>query len=403
MKASTPHAHGNPRQQPPANTTTLTIRHRILFSCGASALAALIVAAVALTALIKPSPETQTFALETELVLGLLLLLASLYGMFSLTKVVCGGLIRMRAKFSELADTLDISRRAASPRMDEFGRAAVEFDRMLSRIESAIVAVSASAQGVATATGEIASGNHDLSSRTEQQAASLEETASSMLQLSDTVRHNAAHSQEASQLARSAVQFAQRSGTAVAEMVSVIGEVSENSNKIAEINGLIEGVAFQTNILALNAAVEAARAGEQGRGFAVVAGEVRSLAQRTSAAAREIKQLISTSSVTVEKSLSRATDVKAAMEEVHRAIDKVSDLVDEIASATNEQNRSLGEVSQAVSQMEGVTQQNAALVEQIAAASVSLRDQAHDLRSTVEQFTLRESFNMSRGAAALHA
>jgi methyl-accepting chemotaxis protein len=384
MKASASHTHGNLR-------ATLTIRHRILLSCGASGALALIVGVVALWALIRPSPQTQASAVETELVLGLLLLLASLYGMFSLTKVVCGGLFRMRAKFSELADTLDVSRRAASPRMDEFGMAAVEFDRMLARIESAIVTVSASAQGVATATGEIASGNHDLSSRTEQQAASLEETASSMLHLTDTVRDNAAHSQEASQLARSAVQYAQRSGMAVAEMVSVIGEVSDSSSKIAEINGLIEGVAFQTNILALNAAVEAARAGEQGRGFAVVAGEVRSLAQRTSAAAREIKQLISTSSVTVEKSLSRATDVKAAMDEVHRAIDKVSDLVGEIASATEEQSRSLGEVSQAVSQMEGVTQQNAALVEQIAAASVSLRDQAKDLRSTVEQFTLRSA------------
>lgn len=396
MNAFDKNIHGTPRQSPTAGALVVTIRHRILFSCGLGIIAALIVATAALTALMQRTPEMQTFALEAELVVGVLLLFASLYGAFNLTTVVCGGLLRMRAKFAELADTLDISRRAASPRLDEFGLAAVEFDRMLSRIESAIVAVSASAQGVATATGEIASGNLDLSSRTEQQAASLEETASSMLQLSDTVRHNAVHSQEASQLARSAVHFAQRSDAAVTEMVNVIGEVSENSNQIAEINGLIEGVAFQTNILALNAAVEAARAGEQGRGFAVVAGEVRSLAQRTSVAAREIRQLISTSSVTVEKSLSRATDVKDAMGEVHRAIDKVSNLVGEIASATDEQSRSLGEVSQAVSQMEGVTQQNAALVEQIAAASESLRKQATGLRSTVEQFTLRESAMTAR-------
>ncbi len=379
--------HQPNRQQQHANA--FTVRHRILLYFSGCMAVTLVVLSVAITALVERTTEAQTIALIVAAVAAFLLFLASVLGMLSFLKVVHGGLLRMRAKFAELADTLDISRRAASPRMDEFGLAAVEFDRMLSRIESAIIAVSASAQGVATATGEIASGNLDLSSRTEQQAASLEETASSMLQLSDTVRDNASSAQQANRAASSAVRYAQLSGVAVAEMVTTIGEVSENSKRIAEINGLIEGVAFQTNILALNAAVEAARAGEQGRGFAVVAGEVRSLAQRTSAAAREIKLLIATSSSTVETSLSRATDVKDSMDEVHRAIANVSSLVDEIACATEEQSRSLGEVSQAVSQMEGVTQQNAALVEQIAAASDALREQATGLRRTVDQFTLR--------------
>jgi methyl-accepting chemotaxis protein len=203
----------------------------------------------------------------------------------------------MRAKFAELADTLDVSRRATSPRMDEFGRAAVEFDRMLSRIESTVRTVRRATENVATATVEIASGNQDLSSRTEQQAASIEETAASMLQLTEAVQQNRDRACVANKLALNAVELAERGDSAADEMSQSITAVSEQAGKIAVIIGLIEGVAFQTNILALNAAVEAARAGEEGRGFAVVAGEVRSLAQRTSTAAREIKALIDASRV----------------------------------------------------------------------------------------------------------
>ncbi|WP_334005087.1 methyl-accepting chemotaxis protein [Burkholderia cepacia] len=239
---------------------------------------------------------------------------------------------------------------------------------------------------VATGAGEIASGNQDLSSRTEQQAASLQETASSMEQLTSTVRLNADNAQQASGLANNASEVAQRGSSAVGLMVDTMTDISASSAKIAEITGIIEGIAFQTNILALNAAVEAARAGEQGRGFAVVASEVRSLAQRSSSAAKEIRELISQSVRKIEDGSHIANNAGDTMSEVTHAISRVTDIMGEIAAASSEQSRGIEQVNLAITQMDEVTQQNAALVEQAAAASKSLEEQGNRLAEAVSLF-----------------
>ncbi|MDW9234262.1 hypothetical protein C7S15_7953 [Burkholderia cepacia] len=241
---------------------------------------------------------------------------------------------------------------------------------------------------VATGAGEIASGNQDLSSRTEQQAASLQETASSMEQLTSTVRLNADNAQQASGLANNASEVAQRGSSAVGLMVDTMTDISASSAKIAEITGIIEGIAFQTNILALNAAVEAARAGEQGRGFAVVASEVRSLAQRSSSAAKEIRELISQSVRKIEDGSHIANNAGDTMSEVTHAISRVTDIMGEIAAASSEQSRGIEQVNLAITQMDAVTQQNAALVEQAAAASKSLEEQGNRLADAVSLFRL---------------
>ncbi|EMD9436611.1 methyl-accepting chemotaxis protein [Burkholderia cepacia] len=241
---------------------------------------------------------------------------------------------------------------------------------------------------VATGAGEIASGNQDLSSRTEQQAASLQETASSMEQLTSTVRLNADNAQQASGLANNASEVAQRGSSAVGLMVDTMTDISASSAKIAEITGIIEGIAFQTNILALNAAVEAARAGEQGRGFAVVASEVRSLAQRSSSAAKEIRELISQSVRKIENGSHIANNAGDTMSEVTHAISRVTDIMGEIAAASSEQSRGIEQVNLAITQMDEVTQQNAALVEQAAAASKSLEEQGNRLAEAVSLFRL---------------
>ncbi|VWB61392.1 methyl-accepting chemotaxis sensory transducer [Burkholderia lata] len=241
---------------------------------------------------------------------------------------------------------------------------------------------------VATGAGEIASGNQDLSSRTEQQAASLQETASSMEQLTSTVRLNADNAQQASGLANNASEVAQRGSTAVGLMVDTMTDISASSAKIAEITAIIEGIAFQTNILALNAAVEAARAGEQGRGFAVVASEVRSLAQRSSSAAKEIRELISQSVRKIQDGSHIANNAGETMNQVTHAIARVTDIMGEIAAASNEQSRGIEQVNLAITQMDEVTQQNAALVEQAAAASKSLEEQGGRLADAVSLFRL---------------
>ncbi|MDN7908860.1 methyl-accepting chemotaxis protein [Burkholderia cepacia] len=241
---------------------------------------------------------------------------------------------------------------------------------------------------VATGASEIASGNQDLSSRTEQQAASLQETASSMEQLTSTVRLNADNAQQASGLANNASEVAQRGSSAVGLMVDTMTDISASSAKIAEITGIIEGIAFQTNILALNAAVEAARAGEQGRGFAVVASEVRSLAQRSSSAAKEIRELISQSVRKIEDGSHIANNAGDTMSEVTHAISRVTDIMGEIAAASSEQSRGIEQVNLAITQMDEVTQQNAALVEQAAAASKSLEEQGNRLAEAVSLFRL---------------
>jgi methyl-accepting chemotaxis protein len=245
-----------------------------------------------------------------------------------------------------------------------------------------------SAAAIESASVQIAAGNMDLSSRTEQQAGALEETASSMDQLTSTVRQNADSAQQANSLALSASEIAQRGGNVVSQVVDTMGSINASARKIVDIIGVIDGIAFQTNILALNAAVEAARAGEQGRGFAVVATEVRNLAQRSAAAAKEIKGLIGDSVDKVEAGSRLVDQAGATMEEIVGGIQHVTDIMGDISSATQEQSAGIDLVSGAIAQMDRVTQQNAALVEQATAAAASLRDQAGNLVRMVGVFQL---------------
>ncbi|RFP08505.1 HAMP domain-containing protein [Duganella sp. BJB488] len=241
---------------------------------------------------------------------------------------------------------------------------------------------------IATASGQIASGNLDLSSRTEEQASSLEETASSMEELTSTVKQNAANAQQANELAESASDVALKGGAVVTQVIHTMGSIDESAKKIVEIIGVIDGIAFQTNILALNAAVEAARAGEQGRGFAVVASEVRNLAHRSAAAAKEIKTLISNSVEQVDAGSKLVNQAGATMDEVVASVKRVTDIISEITIAGREQTSGIEQINQAITQMDTVTQQNAALVEEAAAAASSLQDQAGTLAHLVSTFKI---------------
>ena len=263
--------------------------------------------------------------------------------------------------------------------------------RALLRLNGALVAVSQSAGSIHTSSSEVATGSADLSQRTEETASSLQQTASSMAQLTGTVRHSAESAATANQLASSAVQAAQRGGEVVQQVVANMDDISASSRRIADIIGVIDGIAFQTNILALNAAVEAARAGEQGRGFAVVAGEVRSLAQRSAEAAREIKGLIGASVERVESGSRLVQDAGSTMVEIVSGIQRVSDIIAEISAATGEQSSGIGQVNRAVTQLDGMTQQNAALVEQSAAAAESLKEQAGQLARVIRAFRLSDT------------
>jgi methyl-accepting chemotaxis protein len=258
--------------------------------------------------------------------------------------------------------------------------------KALRRVEASISQVRSSADSIGVAAAEIASGNLDLSQRTEQAASSLQQTSSSMEQLTGTVRQTADSARTANQLASSASTVAQRGGAVVSEVVATMEDINQSSRKIADIIGTIDGIAFQTNILALNAAVEAARAGEQGRGFAVVASEVRSLAQRSAAAAREIKSLIGASVDKVESGSRLVQDAGATMGEIVASVQRVSDVIGEISAAAAEQSSGIGQVNGAVSSLDRMTQQNAALVEQSAAAAESLKDQAARLTTLVATF-----------------
>ena len=260
--------------------------------------------------------------------------------------------------------------------------------RVLGNMRSALVQVQSISENIGSSTHEIAQGTHDLSSRTEQSAASLQQTASSMEELTSTSRQSAVSAQDASRLAGSAAQVAQRGGEVVTRVVATMGEIEQSSRRMSEIIATIDGIAFQTNILALNAAVEAARAGEQGRGFAVVASEVRQLAQRSAAAAREIKSLIEASSERAQSGSLLVADAGATMQEILASVRNFESVVAGISSAVSEQSQGLGEINRAVSQLDGATQQNAALVEQSSASAESLRSQAVRLAEVVGVFRL---------------
>ncbi|WP_035516411.1 methyl-accepting chemotaxis protein [Paraburkholderia dioscoreae] len=259
---------------------------------------------------------------------------------------------------------------------------------MQNSLTEVVRSVRSNAESVATASAEIASGNADLSARTEEQAASLEETASSMEELAGTVRHNADNARQAMTLANTASDIARRGGDVVGRVVETMHGISDSSAKVAEIITVIEGIAFQTNILALNAAVEAARAGEQGRGFAVVAGEVRTLAQRSASAAKEIKDLIDDSASRVDTGSKLVEEAGSTINDVVQSVKRVTDIMGEMAAASAQQSTGVEQVSQAVSQMDQVTQQNAALVEEASAATQSMAQQAQALRDAVAVFKL---------------
>ncbi len=285
----------------------------------------------------------------------------------------------------------DLTRELQTSRKDELGQMLRALSDMSARLRGVVSEVRPGVDSVSSASIEIANGNHDLSARTEQTAANLEETASSMEELTATVTQSADTARQANQLAGTAAQAAARGGEVVGQVVTSMQQSTDSTRKISDIIGVIDGIAFQTNILALNAAVEAARAGEQGRGFAVVATEVRNLAQRSAAAAKEIKGLISDSVEKVEAGNRLVDQAGRTMEDVVTSIKRVAKIMGDISDASREQSSGIEQVSLAVSQMDEVTQQNAALVEEAAAAAESLEEQAHNLSSAVSIFKLDDT------------
>ncbi len=298
----------------------------------------------------------------------------------------------------------DLTQSFETTRRDEIGTLVREVEGMRLRYVQMLQEVRTAVDSIDTASAEIASGNQDLSARTEATAGSLAQTAQSMDQLTATVRQSADAAHQANQLAASAAHVAARGGQVVGEVVTTMDDINQSSRKIADIIGVIDGIAFQTNILALNAAVEAARAGEQGRGFAVVAGEVRSLAGRSAEAAREIKQLIQASVEKVETGARLVQDAGSTMGEIVGSVQRVGDIIGEITAAASEQAGGIGQVNQAVGQLDQMTQQNAALVEESAAAAHSLREQAARLAAAVQVFRLGPALgDASLIAAPAHA
>ena len=335
--------------------------------------------------------DLQQSAQRTLWMIASLVLATALFGAWlgwAIRQSVRGPVEDVVASVSRIAAG-DLATKISSSGRDEIAWLNHELNQMRKKLQSTIAQVRESAEQVSVASNEIASGNTDLSTRTENQASGLQQTASSMEQLTSTVRQNADNAQQANQLVVSASDVASRGGEVMTQVVSTMNAINSSARKIADIIGVIDGIAFQTNILALNAAVEAARAGEQGRGFAVVASEVRALAQRSAQAAREIKTLISASVERVEGGSRLVGETGSTMREVVDSVKRVTDIIGEISSSSANQALTLSEIGQAVHQLDQMTQQNAALVEQSASAAESLKDQAAQLVDAVASFRLR--------------
>jgi methyl-accepting chemotaxis protein-1 (serine sensor receptor) len=340
-----------------------------------------------------------TFRMLTIAAIGLAMVLGAAAGFWLIASIT--GPLNIAIKVAGEIAAGNLAQDIKVDSTNELGRMLGALRDMVRALTATVGEVRSSSDTIATASSEIAAGNLDLSSRTEQQAASLEETASSMEELTSTVKQNADNARSANALVGSATAHATDGGKAVGKVIETMGLIKESSRKMNEIIGVIDGIAFQTNILALNAAVEAARAGEQGRGFAVVATEVRSLAQRSANAAKEIKVLINDSVEKANAGGVLVNDAGATLEKVMVSVRQVSDIMSEIAAASEEQSAGIEQINQAVVQMDEVTQQNAALVEESAAAAASLQEQAAALARTVSIFVLPGS--QQQEYAAPHA
>jgi methyl-accepting chemotaxis protein len=316
-------------------------------------------------------------------------------GLNTLVNAVQDFLDNLAEVFGALADN-DLGKRITKDYAGSLEHLKRDINRTFEQLTEVVARVKESTEAINVASKEIASGNTDLSQRTEEQASNLEQTAASMEELTGTVKQNAENARQANQLAAGASEVARRGGEVVKQVVVTMGSINESSRKIVDIISVIDGIAFQTNILALNAAVEAARAGEQGRGFAVVATEVRNLAQRSAAAAKEIKELIGNSVEKVDTGTKLVDEAGKTMEEIVTSVRRVTDIMSEITAASQEQSGGIEQVNQAITQMDQVTQQNAALVEQAAAAAESLEEQARMLAEAVSVFRVAEG---ARGAA----
>ena len=330
-----------------------------------------------------------TYASTRLLMAGLGVAILALAG--AIAWAISSSITRPVAQALEVANTVaagDLTSRIEVTSRDEMGQLLRALKAMNESLARTVHTVRSGTETIATASSEVAAGSMDLSSRTEQQAGSLEETASSMEELTSTVKQNADNARQANMLAESASNVAARGGAVIEQVVDTMRDIHDASGKIADIIGVIDGIAFQTNILALNAAVEAARAGEQGRGFAVVAGEGRNLAQRSAAAAREIKALIVDSTGKVETGSKLVGDAGSTMREIVDSVRRVTDIMTEISAASAEQSGGIEQINQAITQMDEVTQQNAALVEQTSAAAEAMQDQAARLAQAVSVFRL---------------
>jgi len=341
-------------------------------------------------------------AFIATVVLMLLALAVATFTAWLITRSITGPIGRC----VEIAQTVargDLSSRIDVQGQDELALLLGSLKDMNTKLAQVVGQVRNTSESIATGSAQIAAGNTDLSSRTEQQAASLEETAASMEELTTTVKQNADNAEQGNVLASNASHIAQRGGEVVRQVVETMREISDGSARVGDITSVIEGIAFQTNILALNAAVEAARAGEQGRGFAVVAGEVRTLAQRSANAAKEIKELIDASTRQVSEGAKLVADAGNTMDEVVHAVKRVTDLMAEIAAASTEQRTGIEQVNQAVMQMDTVTQQNAALVEEASAAAQSMAAQSSGLRELVSIFRIDGAANQGQAVQRISA